>query len=84
MTAKLWRRFVVLLLLSLGMIAFGWYGGDRPEDRVLEPLPQAELRLLCPRVRDGLPLRLAIEHRADQGIPYHECIYGEIRRWSAM
>ena len=40
MTAKLWRRFVVLLLLSLAVIAFGWYGGDVPEDRILNAAGQ--------------------------------------------
>ena len=40
MTAKLWRRFVVLLLLSLAVIAFGWYGGDVPEDRFLNAAGQ--------------------------------------------
>jgi hypothetical protein len=77
------RKREFALMAATLILALWWsVGGDVPEDRVLEPL--AEHKLMCVRTRDGLQLRLAIEHRADQGIAYHECHYGYVSRWSAL
>ena len=70
------KREFLLALITLSLALFAWYGGDVPEDRVLQPLPQP--RQLCLRTH----LRWMIQHRTESGFTYHQCAYGPV--WLAV
>lgn len=76
---------VALLFAVLALAAFAAVGGDRPRDRVLQPLPLTEL---CPRLRDGRWLRAIVVQENYLHFRYHGCYYGRDanleRAWQGM
>lgn len=81
------KREYAYAAAAMSLALFAAYGGDRPQDRVLltaEPYLLSASGLDCLRQRDGLQLRLAVQHCPD-GIAtarwcQHSCWYGSIER----
>lgn len=71
------KREYVYAALALSLALFAAYGGDKPEDRVLEPLPLPTAQY-CPRLRDGQFLRAMVRHTNEEGFHWHDCHYGPV------